>query len=120
MRNATQHLHAAGPVSISCKIAPLVARHPCADCAIARGYADHRVFNPACIHCGARYVQSLHKLALRPAQIKDRVDHVLTVWGELGHPAKEILKLSKGDLPTEPLPQAAAPKANSKSTKARA
>ena len=69
----------------------------------------HRMFNPACLHCGARLIQRLGKLPRPKDEITARRRQVLADWLAYGHAETEIRNLVKG-------PTALAPIAPSPST----
>lgn len=57
----------------------------CCESAARYPQATRKVYDPACIHCGARYI------ALHPQWR----DHVLEVWGKIGHAARKLMDLSR-------------------------
>lgn len=77
---------------------------PCQPCNTARQYPQHRLFNPACLHCGARMIQMLGTLRLPPEQIAQRRRNELAIWVEHGHSEAQIRALSKGELAIGPAP----------------
>lgn len=62
----------------------------------------HRMFNPACVHCGARLIQRLGKLARPREEIAARRRQVLADWMAQGHPEADLRRLAKGQVPLAP------------------
>ena len=85
---------------------------PCPNCITAKTYPQHRWFNPACLHCGARIIQHLGTLGLSPDSCAARRRANLADWMAMGHSEAQIRQLAKGPLaiapPPEPVGQAAA------------
>ena len=79
----------------------------CPDCQRAREYPDltTKLFNPACLWCGARYIQQLPGLVggSKEREEKGRA-HILRVWGAQGHDTAMMLEMSmRGEVPYQPL-----------------
>lgn len=81
---------------------------PCDCCAVAREYPEHRQYNPACAHCGARYLRWLEN-TIRHEPTRDRRQaDVLDTWAHYGHDRDAMWAASQsGPLPLQPV--AAAP-----------
>lgn len=75
---------------------------PCSDCQIAKTFAAHPLFNPACLYCGARIIQHLGTLPIASSEIATRRRANLADWVVQGHGEAEIRKLAKGALCTGP------------------
>lgn len=59
-------------------------------------------FNPACLHCGARYIQWLGRQRLPSAVVTARRREVLAAWLAHGHDEAEIRELIKGPMAVTP------------------
>lgn len=70
----------------------------CKNCIVARGFPGYRMFNPACLHCGARIIQQLGELRIGSMECSQRRRAMLSVWVEHGHAEDEIRELAKGPL----------------------
>lgn len=78
-------------------------RPPCDSCAVARGFPDYRLFDPACLWCGARYWRLLPDVAPRAADLTRRRDAVVATWSKYGHDPRELVTLAGAPgLPLEP------------------
>lgn len=77
---------------------------PCSDCARVRDGPGWPMFNPACLHCGARLIGRIRNLPRPGAEIKARQSKVLEDWQALGHDRAEMLRLSRTECPVCPLP----------------
>lgn len=78
----------------------------CPECQIAEDFHGYRLFNPLCLHCGARLVQLLGTLAITKAECSRRRVAVMDDWQGFGHSREEIRTLAKGAIA---LPSQAAP-----------
>lgn len=74
----------------------------CPECKIARSFGMYRMYNPACIWCGARLIQNLARLPIAVSQCSDRRTKVLQDWLTFGHDEKEIRALVAGPLAIGP------------------
>jgi hypothetical protein len=74
----------------------------CADCTATREAPMHRMFNPACVYCGARLIQRLGKLNRPREEITARRRQVLADWVAYGHAEDRLRLLAKGSVPLEP------------------
>jgi hypothetical protein len=83
----------------------------CNDCQATRESPAHRLFNPACLHCGARLIQRLGKLPRPKEEIASRRRQVLTDWMAYGHAEGQLRALAKLTTP------ALAPIADTRSTR---
>lgn len=54
------------------------------------------MFNPACLHCGARIIQRLGLMGLHPQECVQRRRAQLAVWVAHGHSEALIRKLVSG------------------------
>ena len=84
-------------------------RPPCPNCITAATYPQHRWFNPACLHCGARMIQHLGCLPIAASEITQRRRQVLLDWAAHGHSEKDLRALAKGPLAIAPLPAPVTP-----------
>jgi hypothetical protein len=75
---------------------------PCDDCNATREAPAHRMFNPVCLHCGARLIQRLGKLPRPKDEITARRRQVLADWMAQGHPEADLRRLAKGPVPLAP------------------
>jgi len=75
----------------------------CDQCTIARVQPDYRLYNPACLWCGARIIQCATAWH-QPAQtVAERRRHSLALWVAHGHSEEKIRALVKGSLAIEPV-----------------
>lgn len=74
----------------------------CKNCEVATEVPDHRWFNPACLFCGARYIQLLGRRPLTREQCQARRRHVLSTWIEHRHDEQQLRALAKGPHCTGP------------------
>ena len=74
----------------------------CKNCDIARGFPGYRMFNPACLYCGARLIQSLGRLPIPASECRQRRQAALALWLRQGHSEAVIRELVKGPLPIGP------------------
>ena len=74
----------------------------CPECQTARTYPENRMFNPACIFCGARLIQILGNVKISAAECKRRRKDALRVWVEHGHSEQTIRSLVDGPLAIGP------------------
>lgn len=81
---------------------PRVEGRECPCCRIARQFSDYRMFNPACIYCGARMIQTLGKLRIPASQCSARRTAALHAWMEYGHDEQQIRSMVKGPLAIGP------------------
>lgn len=80
----------------------------CPCCHTAKSFPGYRMFNPACLHCGARIIQSLGALAIGPSERRTRRQAVLAEWVAHGHSETQIRELAKGPSALAPSPGKAA------------
>ncbi len=80
----------------------------CEDCAVAREHPLHRLFNPACLWCGARLIQHIRRLkGIRPTdELTARCKVVLKDWMAYGHAESELRALCDGPMAIQPIGQA--------------
>lgn len=74
----------------------------CACCNATREAPAHRMYNPACLHCGARLIQRLGKLDRPGAEITARRQAVLADWISYGHLEADLRRLAKEPVPLAP------------------
>lgn len=67
------------------------------------------MFNPACLHCGARLIQSLGRLPIPASECRQRRQAMLAHWLKHGHSEAEIRALVKGPLAVQPKASEAGP-----------
>lgn len=60
------------------------------------------MFNPACLHCGARLIQYLGRLPIPASECRQRRQAMLALWLKQGHSEAVIRELVKGPLPIGP------------------
>lgn len=76
----------------------------CSDCSASRICAGHhRMFNPACIHCGARLIQSIPKFCKTTVEATQRRQAALKTWVEYGHSEQAIRELVAGPMAFAPV-----------------
>ena len=78
----------------------------CDECQILREHyprdpevrlARARLFSPACLHCGARYIQWIQRHSGRPVEARQReCRRVLERWLAHGHAEAALRALAKG------------------------
>ena len=74
----------------------------CANCITAKGFNGYRMFNPACIYCGARLIQRLGMFQIPTSECTTRRRAVLADWMAHGHDEAQIRALVKGPLAIAP------------------
>jgi len=74
----------------------------CKCCQTARSYPEYRMFDPACLYCGARLIQFLARLPIGQTECTQRRRAMLALWIEHGHNEQEIRRLVKGPLAIGP------------------
>jgi hypothetical protein len=80
----------------------------CQDCSAARETSGlWRLFDPKCLHCGARLIQQIGQLPIPPSDITRRRRAVLADWIAQGHAEKDIRELVRGPLALEPVTKSA-------------
>lgn len=70
----------------------------CDPCSTASAFPDHRMFNPACLACGARLLRSIGRLEIPRQQRVQRQTWVLNHWQAHGH-GREQLRAAAMALP---------------------
>lgn len=91
----------------------------CQDCAITRENPLWALFNPACLHCGARLIRRIGKLPIAQSQARERRTKVLQDWMKHGHDEQAIRELVKAPgVPIQPTGQDA-PKASGRQARVR-
>lgn len=73
------------------------------NCKIARSSPKYSMFNPACIHCGARIIQCLGTLPIAASECSARRKAMLKVWTDWGHSEERIRALVKGEMAFGPV-----------------
>ena len=74
----------------------------CDNCQVAKNFPAYRFFNPACLYCGARFIQHLGTYRIAPQECVQRRRVVLADWMAHGHPEAQLRALAKGPLPIAP------------------
>lgn len=74
----------------------------CKNCETSIDFPDYRMFNPACLFCGARYIQLLGRRPLTREQCQVRRRQVLSTWMQHGHDEQQLRALAKGPHCTGP------------------
>ena len=73
----------------------------CECCKVAREYPNltHKVYDPKCIHCGARYLQVLRTWPEELSDVERRAwqERVLNTWTDYGHPKQKLWDLMTAD-----------------------
>lgn len=82
----------------------------CQCCNATREAPMHRMFNPACLHCGARLIQRLGTLQRPREEITARRRQVLEDWMRYGHAELDLRRLAKGPVPLAPASSSEPPK----------
>lgn len=69
---------------------------PCDCCNTARSFPEYRMFDPACLYCGARYIQFLGMgvFELPSTTVKALREKVLNDWEAHGHERVEIREIA--------------------------
>ncbi len=78
----------------------------CTNCETARTFPQYRLFNPVCLYCGARLIQSLGLLPIPVSECKTRRQAMLALWLSQGHNEAQIRELVKGPLAIAPIQSA--------------
>lgn len=64
----------------------------------------YRLFDPKCLHCGARLIQQIGALPIPASEATKRRKAVLKDWCQYGHSETELRALAKAEaLPLEPV-----------------
>jgi hypothetical protein len=76
----------------------------CEECARARANPDHhRVYDPACLWCGARYVKQLRQYYPGKTDLAEKRKAAMDVWERNGHDRVQLRELATAAaLPLEP------------------
>lgn len=74
----------------------------CSNCETARTFPGFRMFDPACLYCGARLIQLLGKLPIGVTEVTARRRQVLADWIVHGHTEADLRRLAKGPLSLAP------------------
>lgn len=75
---------------------------PCKPCQIAREFPEYRMFNPACLYCGARLIQRHGAKRISPQEVTALRKATLADWLQHGHSEAQIRALVKGPLAVRP------------------
>lgn len=74
----------------------------CTNCETARTFPEYRMFDPACLHCGARLIQLLGRLPIGASECTARRRNELAIWLHHGHQEADLRSLAKGPIPLAP------------------
>ena len=77
----------------------------CDCCQTATTFPGYRMFNPACLHCGARIIQSIGTLQIAASEASKRRTVQLNAWVAFGHSEADIRRLVKGPTAIAPQPK---------------
>ena len=67
----------------------------CEDCLIAERYGRSRLYNPACLNCGGRYLRAIKRRADLPQTARTQwLRKALADWMAHGHSEQELRDLS--------------------------
>lgn len=69
----------------------------CDCCEIEREHPGFRRFNPACLWCGARYLQAVGSILLTKQKRTEWRLKILDDWTAIGHDREELRTLAKGE-----------------------
>lgn len=67
----------------------------CKECQIAKQDPAYWIFNPACIHCGARILRKLESMPIGQSECRQRQKNMLKHWQAMGHDELELRRLYK-------------------------
>lgn len=67
----------------------------CECCNVARDFYEYKMFNPACIFCGARLIQRLGRLNIAESDCIRRRRAVLADWMAMGHSEQQLRTMAK-------------------------
>ena len=68
----------------------------CGQCQAFRLDESHKLFNPACLHCGARLIQHQQRCSTQPKEtIAKRCRWTLAEWMARGHAEQALRELAK-------------------------
>jgi hypothetical protein len=82
----------------------------CTDCQAARETMGlWRMYNPACLWCGARLIQKIGRLSIPQSEATARRKVVLADWIKQGHSEQELRDLAKGPMAFEPVSTSPSP-----------
>lgn len=89
-------------LGIAANVANLVrtARMQCKCCNTAREFPGYRLFDPACLHCGARYIQAIGACAIAKSEAQKWKTKVLNDWLRHGHPETALRALAASMAPS--------------------
>lgn len=75
----------------------------CKCCQTASWFPEYRMFDPVCLHCGARLIQFLARLPIGQTECTQRRRAMLALWLKYDHSEAEIRRLVKGPLAIGPV-----------------
>lgn len=76
----------------------------CPDCSASRICTGrHRLFDPCCLHCGARLIQQIPKFCGTNAEASQRRKAALADWVAMGHDETELRTLVAGPIAYAPV-----------------
>lgn len=77
----------------------------CDDCLEAERHGRSRLYSPACLHCGGRYLRAIQRLWIPEADKRAWLRKALADWMQHGHGEQELRELAapkKTPAPTPP------------------
>lgn len=66
----------------------------CEDCRAAETYGNARLFNPACLRCGGRYLRAIQRLRIPDEEKRAWLRKALADWMAHGHSEQELRDLA--------------------------
>lgn len=67
----------------------------CEDCLIAERYGRSRLYNPACLNCGGRYLRAIKRRTDLPQTVRTQwLRKALADWMQQGHGEQELRELA--------------------------
>lgn len=66
----------------------------CTDCRAAEAYGTTRLFNPACLACGGRYLRAIQRLRIPDEKKRAWLRKALADWCAHGHGEQELRELA--------------------------
>ena len=91
----------------------------CECCTAAKESPDHRMYDPACLWCGARLLRNLRRHPITTDQLKARRQTVLSDWMRYGHAEADLRAWAKRDDCFDPGPECGPESEPRKPTKRR-
>jgi hypothetical protein len=73
----------------------------CTDCQIAEAYGQSRLYNPACLRCGGRYLRVIKRAEIPNPEKVAWLRKALADWCACGHRETELRELAQAGKPKQ-------------------